>query len=137
MAAATRRPVRRGPVPPYCPPTVRRPQPASAPIPAPTPGPTQAVSTKVDTPSAPATVRLLLAIGSTAYRVRPITSELHARAFRLRRVDGKGEYHVTQDGAAHACDCGDHVWRREGTGTACKHVRALRAARLLDPAPTP
>jgi hypothetical protein len=70
-----------------------------------------------------------------AYRVRPITSALHSKAFRLRRVDGKGEYHVTQDGHGQACDCGDHVWRHDGHGTACKHVRALRAARMLDVMP--
>jgi hypothetical protein len=88
-------------------------------------------------PAAPTTFRLLLAIGTTDYRVRPITSALHSRAFRLRRADGKGEYFVTQGEDGHACDCGDFTWRREGTATVCKHVRALRAARLLDPAPTP
>jgi hypothetical protein len=83
-------------------------------------------------PGAPTTFRLLLSIGGTAYWVRPITSAIHARAFRLRRIDGKAEYHVTQDEDGHQCDCGDHVWRHEGNGTACKHVRAMRAARMLD-----
>ena len=88
-------------------------------------------------PAAPTTFRLLLAIGGTVYWVRPITSALHARAFRLRRADGQGEHYVTQDEHGHHCDCGDFTWRHEGRGTACKHVRALRAARLLDATPPP
>ena len=62
----------------------------------------------------PTTFRLLLAIGGTVYWVRPVTSDLHSRAFRLRRADGKGEYHVIQDDAGHHCDCGDAVWRPRG-----------------------
>lgn len=88
-------------------------------------------------PAAPTTFRLLLAIGGTVYWVRPITSALHAKAFRLRRADGQGEHYVTQDEHGHHCDCGDFTWRHEGRGTACKHVRALRAARLLDGTPPP
>src|SRR3982751_2138166 len=84
----------------------------------------------------PTTFRLLLAIGSTVYWVRPITSTLHSKACRLRRADGKGEYFVTQDQHGHHCDCGDHVWRHEGNGTACKHVKSLRACRLLDVMPS-
>jgi hypothetical protein len=48
-------------------------------------------------PAAPTTFRLLLSIGGTVYWVRPITSALHAKAFRLRRADGQGEHYVTQD----------------------------------------
>jgi hypothetical protein len=84
---------------------------------------------------APTSCRLTLAIGSTTYTVRPIPSELHSRAYRLRKPDGT-EYHVTQDQYGHHCDCGDYVWRHEGNGTACKHVRSLRACRLLDESPT-
>jgi hypothetical protein len=131
MATATR-PPRRVNVPPYCPPTSSRPLPAAAPAPVPTPA-----RTRKARPAAPTTVRLLLAIGTTAYRVRPITSALHSKAFRLRRADGTGEYFVTQDEHGHHCDCGDFTWRHEGRGTACKHVRALRAARLLDAPPQP
>ena len=61
-------------------------------------------------PAAPTTFRLLLAIGGTAYWVRPITSALHAQAFRLRRADGQGEHYVTQDEHGHHCDCGDFTW---------------------------
>jgi hypothetical protein len=78
----------------------------------------------------------MLAIGATVYRVRPITSALHSKAFRLRKPDGTA-YFVTQDENGHACDCGDFTFRREGTSTACKHVRALRAARMLDAPPSP
>jgi hypothetical protein len=55
----------------------------------------KAPRTRKARPAAPTTFRLLLAIGSTAYWVRPITSALHAKAFRLRRADGTGEYFVT------------------------------------------
>ena len=98
---------------------------------------TRAARTRTPRPAAPTTFRLLLALGGTVYWVRPITSALHAKAFRLRRADGRGEHYVTQDEHGHHCDCGDFTWRHEGRGTACKHVRALRAARLLDPTPPP
>jgi hypothetical protein len=97
---------------------------------------TRAARTRTPRPAAPTTFRLLLALGGTVYWVRPITSALHAKAFRLRRADGRGEHHVTQDEHGHHCDCGDFTWRHEGRGTACKHIRALRAARLLDPPPS-
>jgi hypothetical protein len=84
--------------------------------------------------SAPTTCRLTLALGSTTYIVRPIASELHSRAWSLRKPDGTA-YHVTQDQHGHHCDCGDFVWRHEGNGTACKHVRALRVFQLLDVTP--
>src|SRR3954468_12772314 len=80
---------------------------------------------------APTTCRLALTIGSTTYTVRPIASDLHSRAYRLRKPDGM-TYHVTQDQHGHHCDCGDFVWRHEGNGTACKYVKSLRACRLLD-----
>ena len=92
----------------------------------------KAARTRTPRPAAPTTFRLLLSIGGTVYWVRPITSALHAKAFRLRRADGRGEHYVTQDEHGHHCDCGDFTWRHEGRGTACKHVRALRAARMLD-----
>ena len=98
---------------------------------------TRAARTRKARPAAPTTFRLLLALGGTVYWVRPITSALHAKAFRLRRADGRGEHYVTQDEHGHHCDCGDFTWRHEGRGTACKHVRALRAARLLEPTPPP
>ena len=79
---------------------------------------TRAARTRTPRPAAPTTFRLLLALGGTLYWVRPTTSALHAKAFRLRRADGRGEHYVTQD-------------------EPCKHIRALRAARLLDPAPPP
>jgi hypothetical protein len=95
-----------------------------------TPTTTTARKTRRARPAAPTTIRLMLGIGSTVYWVRPITSALHARAFRLRKADA--EYFVTQDEAGvQACDCGDFTWRHEGKGTVCKHVRALRAARML------
>src|SRR5215210_5142247 len=84
---------------------------------------------------APTTCRLLLVIGATTYTVRPITSAFHSRAWRLRKPDGTA-YHVTQDEAGQHCECGDQVWRHEGTPGACKHIRAMRADRLLDVTPT-
>jgi hypothetical protein len=135
MATATR-PARRTNFARYQPPTATRPLPAAAPAQTHGTAPT-AVEPTGPRPATPATVRLLLAIGSTVYRVRPITSALHSRAFRLRRADGRGEYHVTQDEHGHHCDCGDFTWRREGTATTCKHIRALRAARMLDAPPSP
>jgi hypothetical protein len=98
---------------------------------------TKAARTRKASPAAPTTFRMLLALGGTAYWVRPITSALHAKAFRLRRADGRGEHYVTQDEHGHHCDCGDFIWRHAGRGTACKHIRALRASRLLDPTPPP
>jgi hypothetical protein len=63
--------------------------------------------------------------------VRPETFNV-VRVWRLRKADGT-TYTVadTIDGAT--CDCGDFVFRHDGHGTHCKHVRALRALGLIDP----
>lgn len=47
-------------------------------------------------------------------------------------------YDVARTVHGFACTCPDFIWKREGTGTNCKHVVACHAAGLLDPpAPAP
>jgi hypothetical protein len=82
---------------------------------------------------APDTCRLSVTIRGTSYSVRPIRPEADdvVRAWRLRRANGTC-YDVADTADGQVCDCADHVYRHEGNGTACKHVRALRALGLLD-----
>jgi hypothetical protein len=84
----------------------------------------------------PAVCRLALLIGETAYFVRPIRTDIHDRAFSLRKIVEKGKaateartvYHVTLGEHGPGCDCPSAVYRDE----ACKHVRAMLACGLLD-----
>jgi hypothetical protein len=55
-----------------------------------------------------------------------------ARAYRLKRADGKATHDVHVDGHGAHCSCGDHTFRHEGIdGLGCKHVRSMRAWGLL------
>jgi hypothetical protein len=82
---------------------------------------------------APDACRLTVTIRGVAYTARPVDSDVPEviKAWRLSRPDGT-TYVVadTIDGAT--CECGDFVFRHEGTGTACKHIAALQALALLD-----
>jgi hypothetical protein len=82
---------------------------------------------------APDTCRLTCTIRGVSYSVRPVRPESPdvARAWRLRKADGTC-YDVADSADGQVCDCADHTFRHEGIGTACKHVRALRALGLLD-----
>ena len=83
---------------------------------------------------APSTCRLIIEIGDTAYRVRPIPAPAfgHRRAYRLRKGDGTA-YDVADTLHGATCDCGDQVFRREGLDAlGCKHIRALREVGLID-----
>jgi hypothetical protein len=56
----------------------------------------------------------------TVYHVRPIDSELHLRAYQVRKDDGT-VYHVTQAGSGKIeCDCGAATFHERR----CKHSRA-------------
>ncbi len=85
---------------------------------------------RVRKPPAATTYRLTPAIGPTSYTVWPIPSDLHSRAFSLRKADGT-VYHLGQDEHGPACDCPDATFRER----LCKHARALIAFKLLDPIP--
>jgi hypothetical protein len=82
---------------------------------------------------APDTCRLTCTIRGVSYTVRPIRPETSdvVRAWRLRKADGES-YTVADTADGQVCDCADHVYRHDGNGTACKHVRALRALGLID-----
>jgi hypothetical protein len=87
------------------------------------------------------TARLTLTIRGVDYTVRPLAMEDQGfavtRAFRLVKVEpnreGVRESHdVATTIHGHTCDCGDQIWRHEGTdGIGCKHIRAARAFGLL------
>jgi hypothetical protein len=70
--------------------------------------------------------RLTLSINGTDYRVAPVRSDWHARAFALRKADG-ALYHVAADEHGPSCDCPDATYRERR----CKHVMAMQALGLL------
>ena len=77
--------------------------------------------------------RLLLVIGQTIYRVRPVRDDPGAasRAFRLNKLDGT-LYDVEQTPFGPTCDCPDFIFRRDGLDpSGCKHVKALVAEGLI------
>lgn len=70
---------------------------------------------------------------STVYRVRPVASDIHCRAFQFRKLDPADQqvYHVTQElSGLRSCDCGAATFNDQH----CKHVRtALSLGLLLSP----
>lgn len=80
----------------------------------------------------PATFRIVFHCGQEAYAVRPLpVSQGWTCAYRLTKADGTS-YDVSVDGYGAACEClGFLRWGR------CKHVRMLRAAGMVPPAPAP
>lgn len=79
----------------------------------------------------PDTCRMTITIRGVAYSARPIPNP-DGRAYRLRRLDTGEVYDVAEGEWGPCCDCADAAFRRDGTGTSCKHVRALAALGLLD-----
>lgn len=80
--------------------------------------------------------RLSLFINGKAYHVIPLPADgrAHLRAFRLRKLDGT-EYDIAQTGEGITCDCPDFAFNRDGIDPGgCKHVKALVACGLIDPA---
>ena len=81
--------------------------------------------------------RLTLTINGVHFSVRPIRSEddqIH-RAFRLRHLPGQSGlvFDVAETVHGAVCDCPDFVFRRDGLDPkGCIHIRAMRAAGLLD-----
>jgi hypothetical protein len=73
--------------------------------------------------------RLTLHIRGVAYNARPIPNP-DGRAYRLKKADGT-TYDVAEGEHGPMCDCPDAVYRHDGTGTYCKHVRALSALNLI------
>ena len=56
------------------------------------------------------------------------------KAFRLRKFDGT-EYDIAQTREGITCDCPDFTFNRDGIDPeGCKHVKALVACGLIDPA---
>ncbi len=73
-------------------------------------------------------LQLVMFLDTVSYVVKPLRSDMHRRAFTLKKADGE-RYHLGQheDGFI-SCSCADATFRdRE-----CKHGRALRAAGLFD-----
>lgn len=85
-------------------------------------------------------VLLALAIGSNGYWIQPIDESPIAdarRAFELRKHDG-ASYHVVECSGGPQCSCPDFVFRRDGLDpSGCKHIKALRVFRMIDPPPAP
>jgi hypothetical protein len=78
-----------------------------------------------------ATCSLTLRIGPVEYRLSPV-SRPSGRAWRLRRVDGKGTCVVAETMTGATCTCEDQTFRHSGPGDrGCKHVRAARALGLI------
>ena len=78
------------------------------------------------------TCRLILLIKDedgqeTAYIVRPVRSDWHARAYQVRK-DAETTYAVAQEyNGTISCDCGRGIYR----SGRCKHGSALLSAGLL------
>jgi hypothetical protein len=70
--------------------------------------------------------RLTLVINATAYAVRPVRSDWHARAWSLRKADGT-VYHLAAGEHGPECDCPDATFRDRP----CKHIRSMQATGLL------
>lgn len=100
-------------------------------------------SSRSSTPSAEplGTCRLILAIttkrGTTNYRLRrmPPADPAVRVAWKLIREDGpfyeRDDHYIVHVGQFGAeCTCEDFVYR-EKTALGCKHIRALRAERLI------
>jgi hypothetical protein len=84
--------------------------------------------------------RLTLTIRGVDYRVRPLAVEDQGfavlKAFRLRKAGTDRVYDVARTVYGDTCDCGDQTFRHEGNDdVGCKHIRACRAAGLLDDSP--
>lgn len=82
------------------------------------------------------TVRLTVHVNGVPYAARPLPVEPGsgvARLVRLRKLDGDREtYYIHRDDEGRVgCDCADFEFRHVGTGTTCKHGRALAAVGLL------
>jgi hypothetical protein len=64
---------------------------------------------------------------ATRYRVLPLETELHVRAFELTK-DDHTVYHVTQEHSGRKdCECGDRAFRDHP----CKHITVLTKLGLL------
>jgi hypothetical protein len=82
----------------------------------------------------PAGVALVLCIRRDRYRLREIPTEIHDRAWEIRKKDGT-VYHLSQDGdGTQACDCAGGTYRDK-----CKHMESLRRLGFMKPerVPTP
>jgi hypothetical protein len=80
--------------------------------------------------------RLSLFINGKAYHVLPHPADALTtiKAFRLRKFDGT-EYDIAQTSEGITCDCPDFTFNREGIDPeGCKHIKALVACGLIDPA---
>lgn len=56
----------------------------------------------------------------TVYHVRPLDSDIHLRAYQIRKDDGT-VYHVGQEPSGKIeCDCGDAIFKNKR----CKHTKA-------------
>ena len=87
----------------------------------------------------PAPEPIRLAIYGFTYTVRPIAvaAECGTAGFEMHRIDTGNTYHVHRDNyGCVKCDCGDYLFRHDGTATTCKHGSALVAKGLI-PAPSP
>jgi hypothetical protein len=79
----------------------------------------------------PDVCKLTLTIRGLDYRVVPIPGST-VRAWRLRRVDRKGECVVAETPSGPMCSCQDQVWRHHGRDDqGCKHIRACRALGMI------
>ena len=81
---------------------------------------------------------ITLAIYGFGYTVRLIDAgECGTVAYEMHRTDTNHTYHVirTHHGLVK-CDCGDYLFRHDGTASTCKHGSALVAKGLMA-APSP
>jgi hypothetical protein len=88
------------------------------------------MSTTTRKPARPDVCRLTLTIRGESYTARPIANP-DGRAFRLRHQATGKAYDVAEGEHGPTCDCPDAVYRHDGTGTSCKHLRAMSALNLI------
>ena len=86
----------------------------------------------------PAPVPVVIAIRGFTYEVREIPAgECGTVAYAMRKRETDNRYDVIRNHFGEVtCDCPDYEMRRVGTGSMCKHGRALVQAGYI-PAPAP
>lgn len=99
------------------------------------PAPAAKGGDKSHTPAPAGRCSLRLRINGVGYRVRPVEPMGRdagvIRAFRLKRI-GADAHTIAETIDGLYCDCGDFIWRRDGTGwRPCKHLAAALACGLL------
>ncbi len=75
---------------------------------------------------------LCLKIKDKIYVLESIVPESAGAISAWRLTSSEGETYVVNEGRhGYGCECGDYVWRKDGTAELCKHIQALIKVGLL------